>query len=166
MGYRSEVRPRLSAWLDALTTRLHTGLALFVDYGYPRREYYLPERTDGTLMCHYRHRAHADPYYLPGLQDITAFVDFTAVAEAATAAGMELEGFTTQAAFLLGNGLLQRLQRALEGVDERARLQLNQATQKLTLPGEMGERFRVIGFSRGLRTPLAGFARRDLSHQL
>ena len=138
---------------------------LFVDYGYPRREYYLPERSDGTLVCHYRHHAHKDPFYLPGLQDITAFVDFTAVAEAGVNAGFDLSGYCAQASFLIGNGLPQAMQ-AVENIeDEVERYRLHQEIKKLTLPGEMGERFQVIGFQRGVEFRDA-FAVGNLSRRL
>ena len=104
-GYRSEILPQLPYWMPAVIGSLERGVALFVDYGYPRSEFYLPERSDGTLVCHYRHRAHADPLFRPGLQDITAFVDFTAVAEAGTGAGFELVGYAPQGQFLLASGL-------------------------------------------------------------
>src|SRR5207342_446303 len=104
-GYRSEILPQLPYWMPAVIGTLERGVAMFVDYGYPRSEFYLPERSDGTLVCHYRHRAHADALFRPGLQDITAFVDFTAVAEAGTGAGFELVGYAPQGQFLLASGL-------------------------------------------------------------
>ncbi len=104
-GYRSEILPQLPYWMPAVLGALERGVALFVDYGYPRSEFYLPERSDGTLVCHYRHRAHGDPFHRPGLQDITAFVDFTAVAEAGTGAGFALVGYAPQGQFLLASGL-------------------------------------------------------------
>jgi SAM-dependent MidA family methyltransferase len=162
-GYRSEVLPQLPYWMQAVIGRLEAGLALFVDYGYPRAEYYLPERSDGTLVCHYRHRAHGDPFFLPGLQDLTAFVDFTAVVEAGQAAGFELAGFASQAAFLLNNGLQDRLETAHGGEIERHR-RTNEA-KRLTLPGEMGERFKVIGLQRGVDAT-AQFEFGDQSHRL
>lgn len=165
-GYVSEYRPQLGAWLEGLAGALARGAVLLVDYGYVRREYYLPERTGGTLVCTRAHRAHGDPYDWPGLTDITAFVDFTAVTEAATAAGLELEGFTPQAHFLFATGLEEVAAEALEADDERERLLASQQVKRLTLPGEMGEKFNVIGFSRGLDAPLAGFAANDLSRRL
>lgn len=162
-GYRSEVLPQLPYWLQAVTGSLQAGLALFVDYGYPRREYYLPERSEGTLVCHYRHRAHADPFFLPGLQDLTAFVDFTAVAESGLHAGFELAGFASQAAFLLNNGLQDRLERADVGSAEQQRR--NQEAKRLTLPGEMGERFKAMGLQRGIDAS-EQFAFGDQSHRL
>jgi SAM-dependent MidA family methyltransferase len=162
-GYRSEVLPQLPYWLQAVAGALEAGLALFVDYGYPRREFYLPERRDGTLVCHYRHRAHGDPFFLPGLQDLTAFVDFTAVAEGGMHAGFELAGFTSQAAFLLNNGLQDRLEVA--DPDAVAQHRRVQEAKRLTLPGEMGERFKVIGLQRGIDAS-EQFAFGDQSHRL
>jgi SAM-dependent MidA family methyltransferase len=162
-GYRSEVLVQLPWWLRAVVGPMRRGLALFVDYGYPRREFYLPERRDGTLICHYRHRAHSDPFHLPGLTDLSTFVDFTAVAEAGAAAGFELAGYCAQASFLLGHGVEQEL--AAPAGDERARRQRNDEARRLLLPGEMGERFQVIGLQRGIDAePL--FALGDLSRRL
>jgi SAM-dependent MidA family methyltransferase len=129
---------------------LEAGAMLFVDYGYPRAEYYLPQRRDGTLVCHYRHRAHDDPFHLPGLQDLTAFVDFTALAEAGIHAGFDLAGYCSQASFLIGNGLERRLQEIATIADEAERYRRHQEIKALTLPGEMGERFQVMGFARGV----------------
>jgi SAM-dependent MidA family methyltransferase len=149
-GYRSEVLPQLPYWIQAVGGLIAEGAMLFVDYGYPRREFYLPERRDGTLVCHYRHRAHDDPFFLPGLQDLTAFVDFTALAEAGIHAGFELAGYCAQASFLIGNGLAARLE-AIETVgDEAERYRRHQEVKRLTLPGEMGERFQAMGFQRGV----------------
>lgn len=163
-GYRSELLPQLPYWIQAVGGLLREGAMLFVDYGYPRAEYYLPERHDGTLVCHYRHRAHADPYVLTGLQDLTAFVDFTALAEAGSGAGFDLAGYSSQANFLLANGLTDRLQEAQE-LPERERHRLTLAAKRLTLPGEMGERFQVMGFERGVDLA-AAFGFGDLSHRL
>ena len=162
-GYRSEVLPQLPYWIQAVCGTLDRGLALFVDYGYPRSEYYLPERREGTLVCHYRHRAHADPFHLPGLQDLTAFVDFTAVAEAGLHAGFELAGFASQAAFLLNNGLQDRLE--LGGADAVAQHRRNLEAKRLTLPGDLGERFKAIGLQRGIDAT-DQFAFGDQSHRL
>src|SRR5581483_11580956 len=128
--------------------------ALFVDYGYPRREFYLPERRDGTLVCHYRHRAHDDPLRYPGLQDITAFVDFTALAEAGDACGFERVGYSPQAAFLIAAGLETAFAESYAATDdEAARYALANQVKRLTLPGEMGERFQMMLFARGLDAP-------------
>lgn len=165
-GCRSEYNPWLPDWFAGLGASLERGAVLVVDYGYVRSEYYLPERSMGTLVCTRAHRAHDDPYDWPGLTDITAFVDFTAVTEAATGAGLELEGFTPQAHFLIGCGLDEVAADALASDDERERLAAAQQVKQLTLPGEMGERFNVIGFSKGLEVPLSAFAVNDLSRRL
>ena len=150
-GYRSEVLPQLPWWLEAIAGEQQRGAALFVDYGYVRHEFYLPERTDGTLLCHYRHRAHPDPLILPGLQDITASVDFTALAEAGMSTGGELVAYLFQAEFLMAAGLDAAFAAAYDGVDdEAARYALAQQVKRLTLPGEMGERFQAMLFARGL----------------
>ncbi len=144
---------------------LRHGCALFVDYGYPRREYYLPERVSGTLVCHYRHRAVTDPFRWPGLQDISAFVDFTALAEAGDAAGFDCAGYTSQAMFLFGCGLPDLLRDAGD-LDDAERLRLGNEVRQLTLPGSMGEKFQVMALSRGIDFPLRGFSELDLSHRL
>ncbi|HHH40174.1 MAG TPA: SAM-dependent methyltransferase [Sedimenticola sp.] len=164
-GYESELNLRAAPWLHALAERLQTGLVLLIDYGYPRALYYHPARHRGTLMCHYRHRAHPDPLRHPGLQDITAHVDFTALAEAAVAAGLQVAGFTTQAFFLMGSGL-QQLVAAADPSDVATHMRLVQGVRRLTLPGEMGERFKVLGLSRDLPLPLLGFSVRDMRERL
>jgi len=168
-GYCSELNTHLPAWLQAVTASLQKGVALFVDYGYPRRDYYQPDRRDGTLICHYQHRAHNDPFKWPGLTDISASVDFTALAEAADECGLEICGYTTQAMFLLGCGL-DRLLAESQSLPEREKLKINNQVRQLTLPGEMGERFQVMALSRGLEEDLAdelqGFSITDLCHRL
>lgn len=150
-GYRSEVLPQLPWWLEAIAGEQTRGAALFVDYGYVRHEFYLPERRDGTLLCHYRHRAHADPFILPGLQDITASVDFTALAEAGAGAGFELASYAFQSEFLIASGLDAVFAADHDAtLDEAARYALAQQVKRLTLPGEMGERFKAMLFARGL----------------
>ena len=163
--YQSEYCPTLPAWINSLTDVLAQGLLLLIDYGYGRAEYYHPQRSMGTLMCHYRHHAHDDPLWSPGLQDITAFVDFTAIAEAATTSGMQLEGFTSQARFLLACGIDQ-LMAETDTADTRQFLQLSNEAKRLLLPGEMGERFKVIAFSRELPEDVKGFAAADLRSRL
>ncbi|HFD78985.1 MAG TPA: SAM-dependent methyltransferase [Gammaproteobacteria bacterium] len=163
--YRSEYCPALAPWVGSLATVLERGLLLLIDYGYGRREYYHPQRSMGTLMCHYRHQAHGDPLWLPGLQDITAYVDFTSVAEAAVAAGLQLQGYSSQARFLLGCGIEQLLAEA-DAADTRRYLQLSNEVKRLMLPGEMGERFKVIGFSRNLEVEVEGFGSPDLRGRL
>jgi SAM-dependent MidA family methyltransferase len=164
-GYASEVSLRLPAWMAGLGTALQEGVALFIDYGLPQRQYYRVDRREGTLLCHFRHRFHDDPLIHVGVQDIGAWVDFTAVAEAASAAGLGVAGYTTQAHFLIGNGIEKFL--APHADDELSgRLQLARQAMLLTLPGEMGERFKVIGLTRGFDAPLQGFAIRDLAATL
>jgi SAM-dependent MidA family methyltransferase len=154
-GYQTELCPGLAGWLAAVATPLEAGVVVLVDYGLPRRAYYHPERDRGTLRCHYRHRAHDDPFLWPGLQDITAWVDFTAVADAGLAAGLRLLGLTTQAAFLLESGAAE-----LAGPEDAA------AARRLLLPGEMGEGFKVIGFARSWAGELPGLTLSDLSGSL
>jgi len=149
-GYRSELLPQLPYWIQAVSGGLRSGAMLFVDYGHPRREYYLPQRDAGTLRAFRRHHLVEDVFAFPGLQDLTASVDFTALAEAGTQAGFELAGYCTQASFLLGNGLDQRLAEAEARARDEARVQrLRQEVRTLTLPTEMGERFQAMGFARG-----------------
>ena len=164
-GYTSECCPRLIAWTHGVTRCLRNGAALWFDYGLPRSQYYLPERHEGTLLCHFRHRAHDDPLLFPGLQDITAWVDFTRLAEASRAAAFTLSGFATQSYFLAGLCVDQEMHRiAGDDANQFARL-ANQARQ-LMLPGEMGERFKAMAWLRGLDLPLSGFALQDLRHTL
>jgi SAM-dependent MidA family methyltransferase len=164
-GYRSELLPQLPYWIQAVMGGLDRGAMLFVDYGYTRREFYQPERDEGTLRAYYRHRVHNDPYLWPGLQDITASVDFTALAEAGTQAGFDLAGYTTQANFLLGNGLQERLSEAEARADETTLLRLRNEAKRLTLPSEMGERFQAMGFSSDVEFGTA-FLFNDLSWRL
>jgi SAM-dependent MidA family methyltransferase len=164
-GYRSEIQLHLGDWLKSVTGSMKRGLALFVDYGYPRSEYYLPERRDGTLMCHYRHRAHDDPFFWPGLQDLTAWVDFTALAEAADACGLDVSGYTTQTMFLVGSGLEEVLQENM-AVATDGGVALADEARQLTLPGMMGERFQVMGLARGLAQEPAAFSLNDLRYRL
>ena len=164
-GYESELRMGLAPWLQSIAECLVRGVLLFIDYGLPRREYYTAERSRGTLLCHFRHRFHDDALVRVGLQDITAWVDFTAVAAAAQQAGCEIAGYTTQAHFLIGCGLGDFVAN-VEGLDLVQRLNLSRQALMLTLPGEMGERFKVIALGRNFDTPLRGFAVRDLRHTL
>jgi SAM-dependent MidA family methyltransferase len=163
-GYCSELGCIARAWSASLAAVLQRGVALLIDYGFPRREYYHPQRLMGTIMCHYRHHAHADPFWLPGLTDITAHVDFTAVADAAHAAGLDVLGYTTQAHFLLNCGLL----RAVQAQDGVARHAAAAAAQRLVSEAEMGELFKVLAVGRGtdLPAPLLGFVAGDRLHTL
>lgn len=163
-GYTSEINMRLRPWVSSIAASLREGVALFIDYGLPQRQYYRGERREGTLLCHFRHRFHDDPLLHVGVQDIGAWVDFTAVAETAVDAGMGVAGFTTQAHFLIGNDIEKFLAPAAD--DLAARVQLARQAMLLTLPGEMGERFKVIGLTAGFDRPLRGFAVRDLAATL
>jgi SAM-dependent MidA family methyltransferase len=154
-GYSSEINLAAQAWVASIAAILQQGVLLLVDYGFPAHEFYHAQRSMGTLMCHYRHRAHGDPFLHVGLQDITAHVDFTAMAEAADQAGLEVAGFTTQAHFLLGLGIEQFVSEAEDT------MKLAQQLKQLVLPSEMGELFKVIAFSRGVEIPLDGFSLQD-----
>jgi SAM-dependent MidA family methyltransferase len=158
-GYVSEVGLVARAWSSTLGQWLRRGLALLIDYGFPRREYYHPQRAMGTLMCHFRHRAHDDPLWLPGLNDITAHVDFSAIAECAREAGLDVLGYASQARFLLDCGLLE-LMRAPGGAGRTADV------LRLLSEAEMGELLKVLAVGRGLGGPLRGFASGDRSHRL
>ena len=159
-GYLSEIGLAASDWTASWARIIGRGALLLVDYGFPRREYYHPQRSSGTLMCHYRHHAHGEPFFLPGLQDITAHVDFTAIVEAGFDAGLEFLGYTTQSTFLLNCGLTDVLSRI--PADDLARyLPQSQAAQKLISPAEMGELFKVVALGKGIAQPLLGFARGD-----
>lgn len=165
-GYRSEVLAQLPYWVQAVMGGLQAGALLFIDYGYARGEYYLPERHTGTLRAFRQHHVTNDVFAWPGLQDITASVDFTALAEAGVGAGFEFSGYCSQASFLLGNRLQENLQEAeAQAADEAARHGLRQQAKTLTLPSEMGERFQAIGFHRGVDFDPA-FLLGDLSHRL
>ena len=163
--YVTELNLAGKAWVAAWAERLQAGALLLIDYGYPRAEYYLPSRSGGTLLCYYRHHAHGDPFLWPGLNDIPAFVDFTAVAEAGFEAGLDVQGYTTQAQFLFNCGVLECLERrgARESADY---IRAARAVQRLTAPQEMGELFKVIALSRGIDGPLLGFVRGDRTHAL
>ncbi len=148
-GYQSELVPELTPWLASISTCLRRGLVLLADYGYGRREYYHPQRTRGTLICHYRQRVHEDPYWYPGLNDITASVDFTALAEAGHSLGLDLLGYDNQAGFLIGAGI-EQIYAHLAELDDRQRLRLTSEIKRLMLPGEMGERFKLMLLGREL----------------
>ena len=164
-GYCSEYNPSIRPWLDSVYRVLNQGLVLLIDYGYPVSEYYHEERKTGTLMCHYQHRAHANPLWYPGLQDITAFVDFTDVAYSAAEAGFDISGYTTQAAFLIASGLDELYQSQVTD-DPKQQIILAQQVKTLTLPSEMGERFKVMGLTKSFDDPLRGFALQDFRNRL
>ncbi|WP_028354397.1 class I SAM-dependent methyltransferase [Bordetella petrii] len=159
-GYVSEINLQAEAWMRAMGGWLARGAALLFDYGFPRREYYHPQRAGGTLMCHLRHHAHADPLVAPGVQDITAHVDFTAMADAALEAGLQVLGYTSQARFLMNAGLAELLARH-DPADARAYAQAVAPVQKLLSEAEMGELFKVLAVGRDIAAPLRGFARGD-----
>lgn len=163
--YESELGLAARAWMRTLGACLERGALLVIDYGFPRREYYHPQRSMGTLRCHYRHRSHGDPFFHPGLQDITAHVDFSALAAAATEAGLALLGYATQAQFLINCGLTELLA-AADPADIARYAPLASEAQRLVSPAEMGELFKVLAVGRGVSTPLRGFARGDRSHTL
>lgn len=163
--YVTEINLAGRAWIAAWAERVRQGALLLIDYGYPRAEYYLPSRSSGTLLCYYRHQAHGDPFLWPGLNDITSFVDFTAVAEGAFDAGFDVLGYATQAQFLFNCGVLECLER--RGPRESADyIRAARAVQRLTAPQEMGELFKVLAVGRGLTAPLLGFMRGDRLHTL
>ena len=162
-GYTSEVCLRVEPWIAGVGQCLGQGALLLFDYGLPRAHYYHAQRTDGTLRCYFKQRAHDNPFINIGVQDITAWVDFTRVGEAALAAGLEVTGFNTQAAFLLGNGIEPMLS---EPPDVAGRAKLAGEARRLMLPGEMGESFKVMAACRKLRKPLRGFAFQDLRKSL
>lgn len=164
-GYTSEINLGLGPWISGLAERLTAGVMLFIDYGLPRRQYYRPERREGTLLCHFRHRFHDDPFANVGLQDIGAWVDFTAVVEAGVSVGLKLAGFTTQAHFLMGTGI-ERYLAAMTHAEVAERVNIARQAMMLTLPAEMGERFKVLALTRDFEQPLAGFSVRDLAGSL
>lgn len=163
--YVTELCPAMTGLVRSLAQRLENGVMLFVDYGFPRREYYHPQRHQGTLMCHYRHHAHADPFLYPGLQDITAHVDFTAVAQAGMAQGLDIKGYCSQAQFLINCGITDLLGR-VSPHDMARYAPLAAEAQKLLSPAEMGELFKVMALGRQCEAALLGFLRGDRSHAL
>ena len=163
--YVSEVNVVGEAWTQQLCAMLERGVALLLDYGFPRREFFHADRTTGTLMCHYQHRSHNNPLILTGLQDITAHVEFTAIAEAALSAGADVLGYTTQAQFLLATGLLEEMA-ALPQDDARSYIEAANQVKKLTLPNEMGELFKVMALGKDVDLSLRGFALRDYRGKL
>lgn len=155
-NYRSEFIPHLHEWVTSITSKLQSGYVIFIDYGYHRKEYYHPQRASGTLVCHQRHQSNFNPFHQPGMQDITAFVDFTALAEAGEKANLKLHGYTTQANYLIDLGI----NNLIEPLSEHN--QINYHTQivelkKLLMPNEMGDRFKVMAFSKNYQHPLLGF---------
>ena len=164
-NYESEINPAVEGWMASVSSVVVQGAVILIDYGYVAHEYYHPERREGTLIGHYRHHLIDDPFVYPGLQDLSASVDFTAVADAGEQAGLDLDGFTSQALFLMSLGLDQfYAERTTESSIDR--LKMAQQIKTLTLPAEMGERFQVIGFTKSLDLPLRGFSLRNQLHRL
>jgi SAM-dependent MidA family methyltransferase len=164
-AYVSELSPGLPGWIGDIAACLERGFVFLFDYGVSRREYYADDRNDGWLRCHFRHRVHQQPLQHPGIQDISAWVDFTAAADGAVAAGLEVAGFVTQSRFLLDGGLGDELP-DFASADTKAQIELSRQVKLLTLPGEMGEHFKCMGLSLGIaRTPDA-FVAGDRSHAL
>jgi SAM-dependent MidA family methyltransferase len=163
--YASEINPAAQALVKSLSQRCDAGALFVLDYGFPASEYYHPQRNAGTLMTHYRHRAMDDPFFLPGLADLTAHVDFSAIARAGVAGGMSLAGYATQARFLINCGILDALARCGEP-QSAAYLREAAAVQKLLSPAEMGELFKVLAMGKGIGEDLIGFRDGDQSHRL
>jgi SAM-dependent MidA family methyltransferase len=161
----SEIGLAAASWTAEWGRRLQTGALLLIDYGLPRSEYFHPGNMRGSLRCHYRHRSHDDPFWWPGLSDITAHVDFTAIAEAGHGAGLDVLGYTNQANFLINCGLGEHLA-ARQQLQDTSALRAAGAVQMLISPNEMGELFKVLALGRGIPTPLVGFARGDRTHHL
>jgi len=159
-SYQTEIQLVASGFVRTLAQSMSRGVILLIDYGFPAHEYYHAERREGTLMCHYRHRAHADPFFLPGLQDITSHIDFSAVARAGQEAGLELLGYTGQAQFLVNCGITDILLRT-PPADVAAYLPQAAAAQQLLSPSEMGELFKVIALGKEYAAPLMGFTSGD-----
>jgi SAM-dependent MidA family methyltransferase len=164
--YRSELGLAGRAWVSEMTRRLRKGALLLIDYGLPRHEYYHPHRDGGTIRCHYRQRTHDDPFWWPGLSDITAHVDFTAVAEAAYDAGANIGGYTSQAAFLMNCGIGELLTQRRNADNDASTARATGALNLLLSPNEMGELFKVIALTKSIDEPLLGFARGDRTHML
>jgi len=163
-GYESEINLRAGPWVASLAGCLQRGVALIVDYGYARREFYHPERSRGTLVCHYRHRAHDNPLALVGIQDITASVDFSALAEVAVDAGLSVAGFAPQGHFLIAAGLEECIR--TNPTDVRGHLESAQEVKRLTLPSQMGERFKFLAVAADWDAGLVGFSLRDFRDRL
>lgn len=164
-GYRTEICPAMDGLIASLGDMLQRGVLLFIDYGFPRHEYYHAHRSEGTLMCHYRHYAHGDPFLYPGLQDITAHVDFTAAAEGGVTNGLQLLGYCSQAQFLINCGITELLQQHMTQ-DMASYTRMASEAQKLLSPAEMGELFKVLALGKGYSEALTGFARGDKRHRL
>jgi SAM-dependent MidA family methyltransferase len=165
-GYATEICLYIAPFMQQVVTALQQGLILFIDYGYGQREYYHPERQQGTLNCFYQHQQHADPLLLPGQQDITAHVDFTWAAENAVLHDCTVNGFTTQTSFLLACGLMDLAAAAAKNLTATEEFQLHQAVKRLTWPTEMGERVKVMALGKDFVSPLIGFSLQDRRRDL
>ena len=163
--YCSEINFNAEAWIHSAAEALKRGVILLLDYGFPEHEYYHPQRIDGTLMCHYRHRTHTDPLILIGLQDITAHVDFTAMARAAVDSDLDVLGYTAQAPFLMASGLNELMEQS-DMDNTQAHLEITNQIKKLTLPSEMGELFKVLALGKKYDEPLIGFNLQDRRDRL
>ena len=163
--HRSELGLAARAWVAEMARRLHRGALLLIDYGLPRHEYYHAQRNGGTIRCHYRQRTHDDPFWWPGLSDITSHIDFTAMAEAGFEAGAEVAGYTSQASFLMNCGIGELLVQRQRG-DATTAARAGGAVNLLLSPNEMGELFKVLALSKDIAEPLLGFARGDRTHAL
>lgn len=159
-GYISEININTKQWLSGLESALHRGAMIFIDYGYSASDYYHPERVDGSLLCHYRHRVHTDPFLYPGLQDITTSVNFTDVAECADSLGLHVSGYTNQAYFLFGCGL-ENIIADIATLNTKSHIETTQQVKKLTMPEEMGEQFKVIALTKDFDQSLIGFSIMD-----
>ena len=164
-GYLSEINFAAEDWIKSIAENLQQGVIILIDYGFPQHEYYHAQRNQGTLMCHYRHRSHPDAFVYPGLQDITAHVDFTSMADAALDTGMSVIGYTNQANFLMGAGILE-FAALNEERDTQQQMEIAAQVKKLTLPHEMGELFKVIGFSKNCDAVLPAFEFHDMRNSL
>lgn len=165
-GYTTEYRPLVNGWIKSLSSALNTGAIMLIDYGYAAAEFYHPQRSAGSLNCFIRHHQHDDPYQLVGLQDITAHVDFTQVALAASKNELNVDGFTTQAGFLLENGITQIAEQQNTDVPAEVRYQRSRELQQLLMPGQMGEVIKVILLSKSLNSEISGFSMQDHLHRL
>lgn len=165
VGHKTEICLAADALVASLADMLAHGVLLLIDYGFPRHEYYHAQRSEGTLMCHYRHHVHGDPFLYPGLQDITAHVDFTAVAEAGVANELRLQGYCNQAQFLINCGITGLLHQVSPS-DAPAYAAVAAQAQKLLSPAEMGELFKVVALGKNFNEPLLGFTQGDKRHKL
>ena len=159
-GYESEINLAAQSWVHSLGKILSKGIIIIIDYGYPQHEYYHPDRNSGSLMCFYQHHSHTNPLILTGLQDITSHVDFTAIATSATKSGLQVSGYTTQAFFLFGCGI-ESISTTTDDDDAINQLEINTQIKKLTLPSEMGERFKAMALTKELNIKLIGFSLSD-----